>query len=333
MIACYAAWNKSEDVLRESTSGGVFTALAEPVLKCGGIVVGAAYGDGLKVVHYVAHDLVELTRLRGVKYVFSEIGKSVMEEMAGALDAGKSVMFVGTPCQAAAIRKRFGYAKKLLLCDLVCFGAPSNSLWLKYIAWREYKKGDRLKNLSPRDKSHGWSRKTYYRYEWADGSVDCRASLYDPYSYAFYSALGFRKCCFACMFKGFDRVSDITLGDFWGAEKLGLPSEVLKNGVSGVMVHSGIGMSAFETANVCRMEVGKDVLLAENHMIERSAAMPERWTEFNEDAKTKDFGGLVKKYALQVTRFQVMKWQLRAWASRLKGWIIARVKFAKSPKV
>lgn len=330
MIACFAAWNKSKDVLRESTSGGVFTALAEKVILAGGIVAGAAYDEGMNVRHEIVDCVDGLARLRGVKYVCGIIGKDVYDGIRKALDVGRRVMFIGLPCQAAAIRKMFGDNGCLLVCDLVCFGAPLHLLWRKYVDCLEKKRGKRLVCINPRDKSYGWSRKTYYRYEWDDGSVNCRASLYDPYSYAFYSSLSFRRCCFSCRFKGFERGSDITLGDFWGAEKLGLPSEVLKNGVSGVMVHTVIGMSALKTADVCSMEVGKEVLLAENHMIERSAVMPARWTEFNEDAKTMDFGGLVKKYGLQVTRLQAAKWRLRAWASKLKGWIMARIKFANS---
>ena len=280
----------------------------------------------MNVRHEIVDSVDGLARLRGAKYVCGEIGKEVYEGMRKALDSGRQVMFVGLPCQAAAVRKMFGNVPNLLICDLICFGAPSHSFWRKYIDWLEKKRGKRLVCINPRDKSHGWSRKTYYRYEWEDGLVNCRASLYDPYSYAFYSALSFRRCCFSCLFKGFERVSDITLGDFWGAERLGLPKEVLANGVSGVMVHTGIGKSVLEMANVCRMDVGKEVLLAENHMIERSAAMPERWTEFNEDAKTMDFDGLVRKYRLQVTRSQAAKWRLRAWVSRLKNLVIPYAK-------
>ena len=332
MISCFAVWNNSRDVLRESTSGGAFTALAEPVLKRGGIVVGAAYDKRLNVKHEIVDNVQGLSRLRGVKYVCGEIGKDVYEGMRKAINSGRQVMFTGLPCQAAAVRKMFGNDANLFVCDLVCFGAPPHSLWRKYVDWMETKHDNRLVCINPRDKAHGWSRKTYYRYEWDDGSVNCRASLYDPYSYAFYSALSFRRCCFSCRFKGFERVADITLGDFWGAERLGLSKEVLANGVSGVMVHTGIGMSALETADVRRMEVGKESLLAENHMIERSAAMPERWTEFNEDVKAMDFGELVHKYRLQITKFQATKWRLRALASRLKGWIVAHAKTARSVK-
>ena len=329
MIGCFAAWNRSNDVLRKSTSGGMFTALAEKIISLGGVVIGAAYDEMVNVRHEIVDSVEGLARLRGVKYVCGEIGKDVYEGMRKALDSGRQVMFVGLPCQAAAVRKMFGKVPNLLICDLVCFGAPPHLLWRKYVDWMEAKRGNRLVCIDPRDKLNGWGRKTYYRYEWADGSIKRRASLYDPYSFAFYSALAFRRCCFSCQFKGFERISDITLGDFWGAERLGLSKEVVRRGVSGVIVHTVAGRISLEAADVCRMEVGKDVLLAENHMIERSAAMPERWEEFNKDVKVMDFDGLVCKYRLQVTRLRVMKWQLHAWVSRLKSRIIVCVKFAR----
>ena len=305
MKACYAAWNSDKEVLRESTSGGAFTALAITVLDAGGIVVGAAYDARLNVRHEIVASVDGLRRLRGVKYVHSEVGKSVYISMRTALAAGQRVMFIGLPCQAAAVRKMFGDAADLLVCDLVCFGAPPQALWRKYVDWMECKHGKQLIDVSPRDKFHGWGRKTYYRYEWEGGKITRKLSLFDPYAQAFYSTLGFRKCCFACPFRGLDRVSDITLCDFWGAERLGLSPQVMAGGVSGVAVHTKNGAIAFAAADLERVEVGREDFVAGNVPVVSSAAMPTMWADFAEDAKTMDFGGLVRKYRLQVTRRQV----------------------------
>lgn len=321
MIACYAAWNKSEDVLRESTSGGVFTALAEKVVLAGGIVVGAAYDERMNVRHEIVDGIDGLARLRGVKYVCGMIGKDVYDGMRKALDAGRRVMFVGLPCQAAAVRKMFENNGSLLICDLVCFGAPPHLLWRKYVDWQEKKRGKMLVNVNPRDKKHGWGRKTYYRYDWADGSVVRKLSLFDPYAQAFYMAIAFRPTCYACRFKGENSKADITLCDFWGAEKLGLSADVLHNGVSGVIVRTECGAKVFELSDVCRKEVNVEDLTRNNNPILHSPARHPKWQEFSDDLKTMDFDGLVCKYQLQVTRFQAAKRQVRAWASKLKGWI------------
>lgn len=324
MTTFYAAWNRDDNVLRESTSGGAFSAFAEKVLMTGGVVVGASYGKRLEVRHEVVDSLDGLKLLRGVKYVYGVIDRAVYGSMRKALAGGRDVLFVGLPCQSAAVRKMFGDAANLLVCDLVCFGAPPQTLWRKYVDWMARKQGKRLIDVNPRDKFHGWGRKTYYRYEWEDGKVTRKLSLFDPYAQAFYSTLGFRKCCFACPFRGLDRVSDITLCDFWGAERLGLSPNVMAGGVSGVAVHTKKGAEAFAAANLERVEVDKEDFVAGNVPVVSSATMPAMWADFAEDVKAMDFGGLVRKYKLQVTKTQVAYQWLRSCAARLVRRILLR---------
>lgn len=298
MIACYAAWNRKKDELVQSTSGGVFSALAELILSAGGIVVGVAYGKGLRVEYRVAHNSNELAALRGVKYVFSALERGVLMEMERVLAARRPVMFVGVPCQAAAIRKRFGEDRDLLLCDLVCFGTPPNSIWLKYVEWMERESGKSLKCISPRDKSKGWGKKTYYRYDWMDGTVTRRLSIFDPYAQAFYTTLAFRECCFNCQFRGVVRISDLTLCDMWNVQALDLPASVLHGGVSGVMVHSALGDEIFKKADVDRRKISPDVFVQENFPVFHSARKPSAWEPFNADSQKLSFGDLARKYRL-----------------------------------
>ena len=317
MTTCYAAWNRNVEVLKESTSGGVFSALAEQVLSASGIVVGAAYGDGLKVEHRVAHTQSELAALRGVKYVYSEIGKTVWDEIAETLKTNRQVLFVGTPCQAAGVRKRFGSPKNLLVCDLVCFGCPSQDFWLKYVAWEESRAGNRLTYISPRDKLYGWGRKTFYRYEWSDGNVTRECSRYNPYAHAFYTTLSFRPSCFCCPFRGVERVSDLTLCDMWNAGSLQFPASLLRGGVSGVMVHSEHGARAFESAALDRREVPLEIFLEGNSPIVKSPNKPPHWNDFNVDSKAMPFDALVRKYNLKRTRVQYVSQRIMYWIKRL----------------
>ena len=317
ILKVYAAWHKDSDVLKNCTSGGVASALAEEILRQGGVVVGAAYDEKMNVRHGVTDTLDGLTRFRGVKYVCGIISRDVYSDMRKALDARRKVMFTGLPCQVAAVRKMFGECPDLLLCDLVCFGAPPHFLWRKYIDWMEVRTGKHLVNINPRDKRTGWGRKTYYRYDWEDGSIMRRLSVFDPYSQAFYSAMSFRQCCFSCKFRGLKSGADVTLCDFWGAERLGLPPRVMKNGVSGVIVRTVKGAEVLDCPNVEWVEAEYKVLTEENKPIESSAEMPLRWPEFARDSLAMDFGELVRKYGLHVSRFQFAKWRFREYASKL----------------
>lgn len=315
--ACYAAWNRDKVVLGESTSGGVFSALAERVVAVDGIVVGAAYDVDLNVRHEVVETKEGLRRLRGVKYVKGIIGKDVYHAIREALSAGRKVLFSGLPCQAAAVRRMFGNDDNLHICDLVCFGTPPNALWQKYVRWMEQKQGKRLVNINPRDKKYGWGRKTYYRYDWEDGSVTRKVSLFDPYAQAFYRAIAFGPTCYNCQFKGENSKADITLCDCWGAEKFGLPDDVLHRGVSGVIVRTERGAAAFSKANVDRREVKLSRLAQENYPMFHSATKHQRWSEFGGDMNLMDFGGLVRKYDLQITRLQVVLQLMKNIVARL----------------
>ena len=315
----YAAWICDKNVLAESTSGGVFTALAEVVLSSGGIVVGASYDDSLNVRHEIIQTCADLKRLRGVKYVRGIIGHEVYGEMREALAAGRKVMFVGLPCQAAAVRRMFGRDLNLLICDLVCFGTPPHSFWRKYIDWLEHKYGKRLVNINPRDKIHGWGRRTYYRYEWEDGKIERRLSLYDPYAQAFYSTLAFGTTCFSCKFRGVIRESDITLCDMWNFEELNLSQEVLRGGVSGVIVHSELGGRMLAAASVVCVRVAESIFLKKNPAIVRSPAKPFKWSDFASDSHSLDFDDLIVKYHLKITPI------IHAWryaVSFIKGLIL-----------
>ena len=298
----YAAWAHDKSVLAESTSGGAFTALAEVVLSSGGIVVGASYDDALNVRHEIVQDHEGLKRLRGVKYVHGTIGREVYGGMREALASDRMVMFVGLPCQAAAVRQMFGRNSNLLICDLVCFGTPPHSFWRKYVDWLERKRGKRLVNINPRDKMHGWGRRTYYRYEWEDGKIERKLSLYDPYAQAFYSALAFGPPCFTCKFRGFTRASDITLCDMWNYETLNLSLEILEGGVSGVMVHSKLGGRTLDVADVVLKEISGDDFVKRNPAIVRSPNKPSKWQDFARDSHDLSFSELIAKYHLKVTR-------------------------------
>ena len=323
----FAAWHKDKDVLMASTSGGAFTALAEPILANGGVVVGAAYDQNLNVRHEIVKTREGLKRLRGVKYVHGEMNKGVFDGISESLKSRRHVLFVGLPCQAAAIRQRFGRNERLIVVDLICFGAPPMMLWRKYVDMLEKRRGVKLRYIDPRDKLHGWGVETYYRYEWLDGKIERKLSLFDPYSQAFYRAIAFGKGCFRCPFKGLNSRADITIGDCNGYQTMSFDSDVVRHGISCVIVRTENGEKALEGVALDRQVVEPELMTRGNAPILHAAKMPPEWEQFTLDMAKLSFAELTRKYKLQITPWRhllaVQKGKVASWLHA----IIAHLRF------
>ena len=304
MTKAFAGWSRNLELRKASTSGGIFSEIAETYILHNDIVVAAVYGYNLSVEHRIGQNLDDIKPMRGVKYVSGKIDKGIYDSIRTFLSTGRKVVFFGLPCQCAAMRKAVGASDDLMLIDLVCFGAPSLKAWLKYVKWKEMSAGKKLASINPRDKIFGWGRKTYYRYEWEDGTTDIKLSLFDPYAQLFYSTLGFRKCCFSCKFRGVERETDMTICDCWGIETMGLKLDkgTIHNGVSGILVHSDKGLSLLNKLNVEKFECPLDELVKNNKPMLHSPEMPVGWQEFNRDIETLQFSELVDKWHLKVSR-------------------------------
>lgn len=303
--ACFAAWNTKENIRYESTSGGAFSAIAEHVISNGGSVFGAAYDAKLAVRHIEVRDVESLKSIRGVKYVQSEIEANIYKKIEENLRNDVSVLFVGTPCQAAAVRSLFGYDKNLIIADLICFGVPSRSLWAKYVGWMEDKLGSKICYISPRDKKKGWGRKTFYRFDCSDGCVIRECSIHSPYAQAFYSTLAFRESCFDCKFRGVDRASDLTLFDLWGAEKIEGLSTELKKGVSGVVCHTLRGIYLLRSCGLNLMPIDCGLVENENFPLTVSPTKPACWSQFQMDVENLEFEELIRRYGLKISKTDV----------------------------
>lgn len=324
--AYFAAWHKDKDVLRKSTSGGAFSALAQPFINNGGIVVGAAYDENLNVRHIVVDSEEGLNRLRGVKYVHGEMRREVFDDIAIALDAKRSVLFTGLPCQAAAVRQRFGKAKGLVVVELVCFEAPPLRLWQKYVGWLEKRRGVKLIYVDPRDKAKGWGVKTYYRYEWADGKISRKSSLYDPYAQAFYRSIAAGRGCFRCPFKGIGSRADITIGDCNGYKAMHFTRERVKDGISCVIVRTPVGEDAIKFAQLTMQSISEELAVRGNRPIVDVAKKPDDWDSFNVDLQAMSFEELIEKYHLQNSRF-------RHLIGKLKGKIASMLSIVRRSRI
>lgn len=227
----YAAINNDESIRMQSSSGGIFTLLAEYVIENGGVVFGACFDRDWNVVHDYTETKEGLVRFRGSKYVQSNVGNS-FSQVKIFLDAGREVLFSGTPCQVAGLKN---YLRKpypnLLTVDLVCHGVPSPDVWRKYLqetvckAYRIKKNKsavnicDYISDIKFRAKDKGW-KKYSFKIEYKDGRIEINPFYENPYMNIFLSNLSLRPSCYVCPAKLNNVQSDITLADFWGVNKI-----------------------------------------------------------------------------------------------------------------
>lgn len=243
-VAAYAAQTKHEQLRKESSSGGVFSELAAYILAQGGVVFGAAFDEELHVKHVCVDDEAGLERLRGSKYVQSEIGNAY-QQAKEYLDAGKPVLFTGTPCQIGGLHAYLGREyENLVTQDIVCHGVPSAMVWQKYIDFCEAKANSKMLNVCFRNKKYSW-RKYSVQFEFEGDVRRLTPASDDLYMRSFLRDLCLRPSCHDCAFKTSHRYSDITLADFWGAEQV-CPKMDDDKGLSLVVVRSGKGETLFE---------------------------------------------------------------------------------------
>lgn len=270
-LACFAARSRDGEVLRTSSSGGIFAELARSVLARGGVVAGAAWDRKTwRVVHRVVRDGAGLAELQGAKYVFSRFA-GVFGELEACLAEGRSVLFSGVPCQVAAARRRLGGAEGLLTCGIVCHSGADESVWLGYVAELERKARSPLASVRFRDKTDGWPRSRAvfgFRDPRRDFSVPLDRCAYMG---AFVAGFAARKACLACPFRSGRAGMDILLGDFWGIENF-LPGWADGRGASAVMAYTGRGRELFDALDVEKRPVEYAWIAAGNPMVERSAA-------------------------------------------------------------
>lgn len=215
----YAAYSRDEAMRLVSSSGGVFTELARQILGQGGAVYGAAYDAQFAVKHICVRTEEDLAKLRGAKYAQSDL-QGIFPEVKARLDEGQPVLFSGTPCQVGGLK---AYLRReydnLLAVDFICHSVPSPMAWKEYVNYRaKQDNGGALPSfINLRSKVTGWSRYQYSnQFEYGDGSVHTCKSGESLYMKLFVGGYINRESCANCQFKGYRRVSDLTIGDFWG---------------------------------------------------------------------------------------------------------------------
>lgn len=259
--AVYAAWNKDDKIRRDSTSGGVFSALAEYVLEGGGVVYGAVL-DGKQHLHHTACFRKEdLWRMRGAKYVQSDLSE-VFKEIKEHLKT-RPVLFSGTPCQVDGLYRYLGTRpENLTTCDLVCHGVPSPAVWEDMAASIEQRKKKTLQAVRFRNKVTGW-KDSHFTTVYSDGTVDTAPLMRTEFGRAFGRALFLRPSCHSCAYTNLNRPGDFTLGDFWGLAADELPEQQEK-GVSLLLVNTPHGSHVFDKLPLARQPYTVERAIAGN---------------------------------------------------------------------
>lgn len=214
----YAACSKRDEVRQDSTSGGVFTELSEPILEQGGIVFGAVLTHERHVMHRAALGVAQLAEMRGSKYVQSRIADTYTAAET-YLKNGKAVLFSGTPCQIAGLRAylRHDYPR-LITVDIICHGVVAPAVAIYHIRRLEQEYASRAVTIKFRDKREGWKRSGAFGVQFENGDNYWRCGKKDRFYSMFFGNYDLRESCYVCPFASPRRVGDITLGDFWGIE-------------------------------------------------------------------------------------------------------------------
>ncbi|HJJ11534.1 MAG TPA: Coenzyme F420 hydrogenase/dehydrogenase, beta subunit C-terminal domain [Clostridiaceae bacterium] len=259
----YAMRNRNNEDLSKSSSGGIFSVIADYVFENDGVVFGAAYDDKLNVNHIKAENQQELEALRSSKYVQSNIG----ETYKGAeklLKEGRIVLFTGTPCQIAGLNsyliKKY---KNLITCDLVCHGVPSQKLFHTYIEYLSRKFNSRVVKYNFRSKDkNGWG--LFTKVETEDGKIRYIKPDFDPYYSNFLESTTYRLNCYQCHYTSCNRVSNITLADYWGISGIH-PDFYKEEGNSLILINDKKGEQIFEKIADKIEYIQTDLEKAANH--------------------------------------------------------------------
>lgn len=299
----YAVKHKTESTRLLSSSGGMFTAISDYILEKGGVIYGAGFEEGLKVCHQRASTKPKRNEMRGSKYVQSDIG-SIFRMIKKDRKNGKWVLFVGTPCQCAGLQLFLQEedCSKLILCDIVCHGVPSNRMWQEYRALIRRKKGV-IKYHNFRTKINGWHSMTS-RNVFINGKEDYKSILSQVHMNLFLTDLLLRPCCYQCRFCDFQRGSDITIADFWGVER-SLPEFDDNKGISLVLINTQKGEELVNQVKDNLVIIESNLANCHQRNLEEPTPRPKNREEFWNDYQAHGYEYIAKKYGNDTIKARV----------------------------
>ena len=288
-LKTYACWTKNVNDRERSSSGGAFSVLARKILEQGGIVYGACMCEDLQVRHIAIESNEDLILLQGSKYVQSHIGTAYKDVKKRLLD-GKKVLFTGTPCQISGLQT-FLHRNydNLYTCDVVCHGVPSQKAFDTYI--EKIGLRGKCKNFNFRF-TEGWGFRLSYQLSSLRSGDEGKRTVSPKNAYylrAFTEGLMFGDACYACAYARPERISDVTLADYWGLGTLKPFNHPTDKGVSLLLVNSDKALSLFEEA------------VEGNHNLSHASTRPIGRDTYYEDARVMSISALSAKYGIKAT--------------------------------
>lgn len=296
ILSVYAGWNKDEEVRMASTSGGIFSALANCILEEGGCVAGAEYFSPDRIRHTIISQKCDVSRLRQSKYAQSQTGW-IYQDVKQALKRGK-VLFCGTPCQVSGLLSYLGgKTENLYTMDFICRGVNSPRAYREWLKEIEKEYGKKVEKVWFKYKEDGWKKSPKCtRIEFGNGDYIVLKGEENAFMTGYLGPnLFIRPSCGDCIFKGIKRVSDITVGDFWGIEKE-LDDD---RGTSLLLVNSSRGEELIQSISdrVCLTEKSVEEITEGNVCFSGSVKINKNSEKFLASLGTCSFCTLVKKYS------------------------------------
>lgn len=295
-ISWYQGWANDELVRQEASSGGLATAIALAFVKNGGVCCSCVFENGNFVFKF-AFNSEEVKRFSGSKYVKSN-PKGIYHEINKIINQGKKVLFIGLPCQVAAVNKIVGERKKenLYTIDLICHGTPSPIMLNLYLEENGLSL-EKITNLKFRRKTKFYLSDNYKGIK--------PSNVRDRYTLSFLRSLNYTENCYSCQYATFERVSDITLGDSWGSE---LPMKEQDKGISLVLCQTEHGKELLDMTDLHLQFVDIKKAVENNKQLSHPSVKNQSRDIFlNSLYKTKSFSKSVAKCYFKICFKQEIK--------------------------
>lgn len=302
------AFKAQDNIRKNSTSGGAGTALAEGIIKNKGSVYGASLDENFNLKHIRVDSVENLSLIQGTKYIQSDM-TGIFDNLKRDLENENPVLFTGTPCQVAAVSnfvlKQKLNVQNLYLCDIICHGVPSPKVFKDYMAWLKATEKDTIKKYHFRNKSVSW------RGDSSAVETESSAFIHNKNTSAFlniyYSNNITNDACFNCSFTSQDRVSDLTISDFWGIEKDN-PEFEDKLGVSMIMVNTEKGQKLFDMIDGERAEA--NIENAKQPQLSQPPSRPQTYSDFWNNYKEIGIEYAIKNFGIPKTTLKTVIYNL-----------------------
>lgn len=314
-------YNNDEEKRMQGSSGSVFYEIAKETINQGGVVFGAAFVEKLQLKHIKVEKIEDIYPLMKSKYIQSNTN-GVFQQVKDELKKGRKVCFVGTPCHCQALYNFLGKKTNdnLILIDFICHGVPSQSLFDKAIAQFEKDNDCDVTGFSFRRKTGNSLRNYEISYIDKSGNhnnqIGCARKFHYYCGYLKYFT--FRDSCYQCKFVGHDRITDMTLGDFWGLEKIEPQLNDINKGYSMLIVNSNKGAELFKklSGNFTSKEYPLELAARNNYAYCKPAFKSKVHNWFLHDYTRLPYDKLAKRYFFW--KEDKLRWILRCLIKKLK---------------